>query len=357
MNISGIKINNGIKINTKIPSIGKVALPDIWEGGCFAPDGIFYGAHDGKLYKSTDFLKTRTQIDTCTKSGLSPVVHVTNTGAILWGYAPKIRRSANGVDFTDVLNVSGLTGWWPVIVRSPVTNAIIVTCYSGTASEDAYRSTNDGVTFTKILDLASPPLGITWSHLHMAEYTPGGVLLIHTGDNGTDRHTLKSTNDGDTWSEISSDVHPASMCSFVDDAGETVILCGSDYTDSAEIYRCRNFLAGTPEVITAYRDRDIGIGSVWVILNFGGGEFLAFTSNDSAVRQYPKWIASVDYGRTWNPVFCDSYSSAAYAGVTSSSYPSTFKRWALVNETQSNWNNKVRSFLVSLSGNILDIGR
>lgn len=329
-----------------------IQTPQIWEMGDWASDGTFYGAYNGRLYKNTDFLATRgTQIDNLVLLGITPVVKVTSAGTILWGYAPTIRRSADGgANFTTVLTATGASSWWRM-VQSPDTGTIFV-CTYGTGTKNLYRSVDDGENWTVSIDEDAPPLGLTYDHLHMVEVDPNGIVYVHMGDNFPNRHTIRSLDDGITWELMDETYHPASLLSFKDDSGNVVMLWGSDYQNPVHIYRSINNET-TPTFSTVYTSAThSNYQNIFTMSYYGNGRIVASVSNDQFSVEWPFYVVSEDYGLTWTEMPSDQFSSAIYAGGTFSTEHNTYQGWALFAESGSPWwAYKTRSFLIKFGIN------
>lgn len=358
-NITLNKVTTDACIN---PLFRKIPLTDIWEGGSWTSNGTFYGVINGSLYKSTDFLKTAgTPLDSLPKTGIGPSVKVTSTGAIIWGYAPTLRRSTDGgLNWTTVLTNTGGTSWWPSsLQQSPITGSLFISTYD-TSTKKVFRSKDDGVTWTEILNpTIMTGMGYAYVHFHMITVAPNGWLYVSTGENGTDRHNLISKDDGDTWTQIggAESNHPTALIFFTDSTGELIGLWGSDYTDPGKIQRTTN-----NSTALVYTTVDLSVYSgqptdVWVFAYLGSGVILSAYSPDQFGIEWPYYIVSTDFGLTWNRVDWDQYSSAKYSGAVQVS-ENHYKKWVLMSEAGgTSWGTKVRSFLVTYGGETGDIQR
>ena len=179
------------------------------------PPRVVYGGARTDLIQSTTG-----QLPGSVLSGLTLCAVDPNTAADVYGQkvgnSAQLSKATSGTGTVTDLHLFGGAGtgdYISGILILPTTGTILVTTTDSTNDQTAttvkriWRSTDHGVTFTKVADLAA---GGWLSQQGM--YVRNGVIVaadygIHTGDAATTRghaaqFVYKSTDDGQTWTQI-----------------------------------------------------------------------------------------------------------------------------------------------------------
>ncbi|MEW5800179.1 MAG: T9SS type A sorting domain-containing protein, partial [Bacteroidota bacterium] len=287
-----------------------------------APNGyIFLSENQKKMSRSTNKGASWTIVGTGINETSCNTVMATSTGTVLAGTAKGIYRSTNnGTGWTKVAGSAELTGDSSIVAMATYDGntlyAFTRTMLLSPERGYAFRSTNDGVTWTKgtnSLDTAS---------IYEAVVTSGGMIVLRTSsgvrgssDGGNTWFTLGFYNNnmydvaagpaGEVYATISGSNQPSAMYKTTNN-GATWISVNLPYDNKATIAvgKNGNIFVGQDQL---YRSTDDG--TTWKGLPLGYPNVthmvespkheLFFSAGGNA---YQGVYRSSDFGQSWKPM-------------------------------------------------------
>ena len=179
-------------------------------------------------------------------------------------------------------------------------DGVVLSGTSGSSNSRIYRSTDNGVNWTSVLNLSSINYVSTIKHIG------SGIVLATTGGHSGDGDVYRSTDYGQTWSNVSNvSSHDNTM--NIEYLGDGICIFGSGYNPGdGFVYRSTDYGAtwaktDTSNSIWGSGSNASGSARAARFEYLGGGICLGIRLTNHSTGQF-RVVRSTDYGATWSDI-------------------------------------------------------